>query len=476
MAGQKALVKNVEVGSAPIERFRHLLGHDVWAELEQSMASLTTAMEGRVVWNVNSTARGGGVAEILASLLPYERDAGIDSRWVVIEGSPDFFRVTKKIHTLLHGIQPADGLLTDAERGHYDEGTSRNAEALVETIRPGDVAILHDPQTAGLVPALTGRGIRVMWRSHIGVDRPNGVVRDAWTFLRPYLARASAYIFSRRAYVWEGLDDARVRIISPCIDPFATKNQDFIADSTTAILQASGLFSGRDGQAIFMRHDGTRARVARSADVGGAIVPLDARIVTQVSRWDRLKDPIGVMDSFARHIARRSDAFLVLAGPAATSVGDDPEQPAVLQELKTRREGLPASIRDRVVIAQLPMEDTDENAAIVNALQRRADVVVQKSLAEGFGLTVAEAMWKARPVVASRVGGIEDQIENGKSGLLIDDPKDLEAFGDAVVRVLGDHALATELGHEARGRVIRNFITPCHLIEQGRLIVSLLDH
>jgi trehalose synthase len=122
------------------------------------------------------------------------------------------------------------------------------------------------------------------------------------------------------------------------------------------------------------------------------------------------------------------------------------------------------------------MEDTDENAAIVNALQRRANVVVQKSLAEGFGLTIAEAMWKSRPVVASRVGGIDDQIEDGKSGILIDDPKDLEAFGSAVVRVLDDRSLAEELGHEARRQVIRKFITPCHLIQQARLVVSLLDH
>src|SRR5256884_543894 len=160
---------------------------------------------------------------------------------------------------------------------------------------------------------------------------------------------------------------------------------------------------------------------------------------------------------------------------AATSVGDDPEQPEVLAELETRRTGLPPAIRDRVRIAQLPMEDEGENAIVVNALQRHATVVVQKSLAEGFGLTVAEAMWKARPVVASRVGGIEDQIESGKSGLLIDDPKDLQAFGEAVVRLLADEAEARRLGAEARRQVIRKFITPCHLIEQGRLIQEILS-
>jgi trehalose synthase len=476
MAGREAVVKEVDVGSAPIERFHHLLVPDVWDELEAGMASLTRAMQGRVVWSVNSTARGGGVAEMLASLLPYERSAGIDARWVVIEGSPEFFQATKKIHTLLHGVEPPDGLLAGDERRHYEEATSRNAKALAGMIRPGDVAILHDPQTAGLVPGLAERGIHVIWRSHIGIDEPNAAVRDAWNFLEPYLAGASAYIFSRRAYVWEGLEESRVQIIPPCIDPFATKNRDFTEDSVNGILQAGGLLSGHDGNAIFLRHDGTRARVDRAADAGGAVLPFDARIVTQVSRWDRLKDPLGVMESFARHIAPRTDAYMVLAGPAATSVSDDPEESGVLRELTGRRKALPASIRDRVVIAQLPMEDIEENAAIVNALQRRANVVVQKSLAEGFGLTVAEAMWKSRPVVASRVGGIEDQIEDGKSGLLIDDPKDLDAFGDAVVRVLEDESLATRLGHEARRRVIRLFITPCHLIAQARLVVNLLDH
>ncbi len=469
-------VQDVEVGSAPLERFRRLLAGEVWNDLVHHMSALATTTRGRIVWNVNSTAHGGGVAEMLASILPYERDAGIDARWTVIGGSPEFFQATKKIHTLLHGVLPRDGLLTDEDRRHYEAGCSRNAEALARTIREGDVAILHDPQTTGLVPALAQRGVHVIWRSHIGVDRPNGLAREAWTFLRPYLAPASAFIFSRRAHVWDGLDETRIRIIPPCIDPFATKNEDFIADSSTAILQAAGILSGRDGDAVFLRHDETPAHVVRSADAGGTVLPPGAQIVTQVSRWDRLKDPAGVMDAFVRHIAPRGDAYLVLAGPAATSVTDDPEEPEVLRGLKARRESIPASIRDRVVIAQLPMQDTEENAAIVNALQRRSDVVVQKSLAEGFGLTVAEAMWKSRPVVASRVGGIEDQIEDGKSGLLVDDPADLQAFGAAVVRLLDDRALAAGLGREARTRVAHSFITPRHLINEAQLITGLLDH
>ena len=181
------------------------------------------------------------------------------------------------------------------------------------------------------------------------------------------------------------------------------------------------------------------------------------------------------MQGFAEHVAPRTDAWLVLAGPAATSVNDDPEQPEILHELAAQREGMPAALRERIVVAQLPMEDTDENAAIVNALQRRADVVVQKSIAEGFGLTVAEAMWKAKPVVAGRVGGIEDQLEHGKSGLLVDDPRDLPAFGDAVVSLLTDGMKAKTIGRAARRRVVRFFITPCHLVTQGRLLTDLVS-
>ncbi len=474
MARGENHIHEVDLGSAPIERFRPLVGTQMWPELEGGLAGLKRRLDGHVLWNVNSTARGGGVAEMLASLIPYDRGAGIDERWAVVEGSPDFFNATKKIHTQLHGVEPDGGPLTAGERRDYEEATARNSEGLARLIRPGDVAILHDPQTAGLVPGLRARGVKVVRRSHIGVDEPNDLARTVWDFLRPFVSAASACVFSRAAYAWDGLDEARVRIITPCIDPFSTKNQDIPDESVTAILRASGILQGVDGEATFTRHDGTAAR-ARSAQVGDGPVAADARIVLQVSRWDRLKDPVGVMDSFVRFIAPRTDACLVLAGPAATSVIDDPEQPEILEDLGRRHKAMPAATRHRVVIAQIPMQDKEENAAIVNALQRRADVVVQKSLAEGFGLTVSEAMWKRRPVVASRVGGIPDQIEQGKSGILVDDARDLRAFGDAVVGLLQDGPPARWLGVEARHRVARKFISPCHLIEQARLVVDLVS-
>jgi trehalose synthase len=194
----------------------------------------------------------------------------------------------------------------------------------------------------------------------------------------------------------------------------------------------------------------------------------------QVSRWDRLKDPRGVMDGFAEFVAPRVDSHLILAGPGVSAVADDPEEPAVLREVQDRWQSLPPAVRERIHLARLPMADQDENAAIVNALQRRARVVVQKSVREGFGLTVAEAMWKSRPVVASRVGGIQDQIEDKTNGVLIDDPHDLAAFGAAVVELLEHQADAQRLGAAARTRVRRELLAHRLLKQQAQLLGRLL--
>jgi len=469
-----AALTTVEVGSAPIERYRPLLEEGTWAEFERAMAQLAQALHGRTLWNVNSTPRGGGVAELLSALIPYDRGAGIDARWVAIEGSPGFFGLTKKLHTWLHGVDGSH--ITEADGAEYERALRPNAAALMKIVKPRDVIILHDPQTAGLAPALAGHGCRVIWRCHIGVDEPNQVAKGAWRFLGPYVNAAQAVVFSRRNYVWENVDQSRVTIIPPSIDAFATKNRELDGASVMSILGACGIMRGAEAEAILEREGAppihVRRRVQGLPDGG---LPTDARIVVQVSRWDRLKDPLGVMDCFVRHVAPQTSAHLILAGPAATSVTDDPEQPEILAQMSERREQLPPEVRRRVHTAQLPMEDEDENAAIVNALQRRADVVVQKSLAEGFGLTVAEAMWKSRPVVASRVGGIGDQIEDGTSGVLIDDPQDLEGFGGGVVRLLGNQREARRLGEAARLRVTRQYLAPRHLMQQGALIRGLLD-
>jgi trehalose synthase len=196
--------------------------------------------------------------------------------------------------------------------------------------------------------------------------------------------------------------------------------------------------------------------------------------VLQVSRWDRLKDPLGVIKGFVEQVAPVTDAHLVYAGPAVEAVADDPEGAEVLREAQDYFHRLEPETKERVHLACLPMDDLAENAAIVNALQRRADVVVQKSIAEGFGLTVSEGMWKARPVVASRIGGIQDQIVDGKSGILLDDPTDLRAYGEAVRQLLYEPERARSIGREAQERVRDEFLAVRSLMQYLNLIERLL--
>ncbi len=467
----------VPTDPAPLERYRDVVEAELWEATVRALDDLAAVARGRVVWNVNSTARGGGVAELLGALIPYERGAGIDARRVAIEGSAGFFAFTKRLHTLLHGAGADEPEVSDGDRAEYEDVLAENARALLQLVGPRDVVILHDPQTAGLAPALARHGCHPIWRCHIGVDQPDDTVRRAWDFLRPYLGAAEALVFSRRAYVWEGLDPKRTATIAPSIDAFSPKNQELTDEVVPAILRAGGLLDrGRNPPAAtFPREDGSTGKVGRVADVVEEAPPApDKSLVVQVSRWDPLKDPLGVMDGFARYVAPHAEGHLLLAGPAVKRVADDPEQPRVMRRLEARWRRLPRRVRARVHLARLPMEDEEENAALVNALQRHSRVAVQKSLAEGFGLTVAEAMWKARPVVATRVGGIEDQIEHGRSGLLIDDPADLEAFGRAVVGLLRDPAAAQGLGVAARSRVRRHFLAPRQLAEQATLVRRII--
>jgi trehalose synthase len=353
--------------------------------------------------------------------------------------------------------------------------SAENARGLRRVVRPGDLILLHDPQTAGLVRPMLDHGAYVVWRCHVGLDTPNDPARAAWKFLLPYVQDAQAYVFSRTAFAWEDLDRARIYVIPPSIDVFAPKNQPLEPEIVDAILATAGL--GRNGagaQPVFQRGDGSPDRVESRAEViEDAPIEEGARVITQVSRWDRLKDPGGVMESFATTIAPRTDAHLVLAGPAVGAVADDPEAADVLREIMAGRERLPADIRARIHLAVLPMEDLEENAAIVNALQRRSDVICQKSLAEGFGLTIAEAMWKARPVVAGAVGGIQDQITHGETGLLVD-PRDLEQFGSAVTSLLTNPDRAAKLGHAAHNLVRERFLAPRHLTQYVDLFGDLL--
>jgi trehalose synthase len=467
---------HVPVAPLPPQRFRELLG-DRYGELEEAIAQARERFAGRAVWHVNSTARGGGVAELLQSLLAYARGGGVDTRWVVVGGNPDFFQITKRIHNNLHGAAGDGGSLGEAEHKVYDETLREAAEELADTVAPNDIVFLHDPQTAGLVKPVRQTGATVVWRCHVGLDLPNDLARQAWDFLRGYVEEAQAYVFSREEFVWEGLDREKVWIVAPSIDAFSPKNQELDAETVKAILAVAGLREGDDvTRATFTREDGSPGRVDRAAEMfQEGPIPDDAPLITQVSRWDRLKDPIGVVQCFAAHLDD-PDARLLLAGPSVAAVSDDPEGAEVLAEVKYYRQELESAVRRRVHLATLPMDDVQENAAIVNAIQRRSDIVVQKSLAEGFGLTVAEAMWKARPVVATKRGGIQDQIVDGESGVLLDDPMDLETMGRVLVRLLADHEYAGRLGAAARRRVEDQFLGTRSLIQYAQLLEELLKH
>jgi trehalose synthase len=464
----------VFVERRPPDRLHALIGDRRAARFTAMAEATRELLASRAVVNVNSTAMGGGVAELLQTLLAYARGAGVDARWFVIDGSPAFFEITKRIHNHLYGDPGDGGPLGAGERGVYERTLRANANELASVVRPGDLVLLHDPQTAALAHAARRAGGIVVWRCHVGIDAPNDHVEEAWGFLRPYVEGVDAFVFSRRAFAPRWIDDDRVHVIAPSIDPFSAKNSEMPPDEAVRVLRYIGLLAGAEHPppAPFVRRDGTTGRIDRHADIlqTGPPPPSDRPLVVQACRWDRLKDMVGVMAGFADVVARLDDAHLVLAGPSVSGVADDPESAQVFNECIAAWRTLPHAQRARVHLACTPMRDPDETAAIVNALQRHASLVVQKSLAEGFGLTVAEAMWKQRPIVASGIGGIADQIVDEKHGLLLDDPTDLAAFGKAVLRLLEDPKLAEQLASNARRRAFEEFLPDRHLEQWATLI------
>lgn len=471
--------REVHVPSFSLERLRGVIEPQAWRRLEAGLQRAAELLEGREVWNVNSTAAGGGVAEMLWSWVGLAHGVGIGMRWLTISGFADFFTLTKRLHNYLHGELGDGGELGEKERSVFEQVSRENAEAVIAQLGPNDIAFLHDPQTAGLVPHIAAAGRTVIWRCHIGADEDNELTAAGWDFLEPYITQADAVVFSRRAFVPDCCKGMLTAIIPPSIDAFSPKNQEMQPEQVRAILRRVGLLApgGPDGaESLYRRPDETEARVERRCEVvgEGELPGPQVRLVVQVSRWDRLKDPAGVMHGFADVLAAGDDAWLVLAGPSLGSVTDDPDGAAVLAEVEADWRRLPDPIRSRVLLASLPMEDLDENGAIVNALQRQATIVVQKSLKEGFGLTVTEAMWKAQPVIATATGGIVDQIEDGAAGVLLRNPFDLKAFAAAVRDLLADPERARAIGEAARKSVRANFLEDRHALQYVDLLERLL--
>ncbi len=470
-------LRQVNVAVLDHAGLRPLIGEDRYNTLEGTAERIRVWLDGTTVWNVNSTATGGGVAEMLQVLVGYSLGMGLDVRWLVLHGDAPFFSITKRLHNRIHGVPGDSGSLGASEAAHYRQVTEANGAALLARARPGDVAILHDPQTAGLAPALAEAGLHVIWRCHIGADHQNAWTEEAWNFLGPHIDAADAVVFSRAAYAPPQVPGAKVAIIPPSIDPFSPKNQDLSADSRQQILRRIGLLGSGDNEppASFTRRDGTVGRVVRAASIISESAPLNPSVplVVQVSRWDRLKDMQGVMGGFAIGIAGGLHAELALVGPSVEGVTDDPEGAEVLAECVSAWQDLPPEIRRRIRLATLPTDDVDENAIMVNAIQRQATAIVQKSLAEGFGLTVAEGMWKAKPVIASAVGGIVDQVTPG-TGILLHDPTDLNAFAYALNDLLGRPEYVLQLGAAARQHVRDNFLGDLHLLRYAALIERLV--
>ncbi len=374
-----------------LEDFESLVGPQTVDRITAKAAALRDLH----VVNINSTYYGGGVAEILSSLTLLMNSAGIRTGWRVLQGRPDFFSVTKKMHNALQGD---DINLSDLKQNIYEEVVFENAARMH---LDHDMVIVHDPQPLPLIRHFR-KNAPWIWRCHVDLSHPHP---DLWAYLASFVEHYDAVVYSLPEYAQKL--SVPQRFIMPAINPFSTTNKDLTEEEIDERLDHYG-------------------------------IPTDLPLVVQISRFDKWKDPEGVIDAF--EIARKEvDATLVLVGNVAT---DDPEGQEVFASVCSRAE-------DRIVILSV------QDSALVNALQRRAAVVLQKSLREGFGLTVTEAMWKGAVVIGSDVGGIRHQIQDGVNGFLVES---VEEAAERIVHVLKNPSLREQLGSAARESVRSQFL------------------
>ena len=391
-----------------LENYIPIVGQAVIDDLRR----ISEKLKGRVIQNINSTAVGGGVAEILIRMVPLLKELGVDARWDVIKGGAQFFEVTKKFHNALHGkaedIKPQDfGVFMETSQKNIDE---------LDTY--GDIVYIHDPQPIALVNKR--RDNKWIWRCHVDISSPNN---EVWKFLKTFIVKYDAAVFSAPSFSQELPN--RQFLISPSIDPLSDKNRELSQDEIGAVLEKYGIVN-------------------------------DKPIITQISRFDRLKDPLGVISAYQK-AKRYADCQLILAGGAAQ---DDPEGMDVLEEVRKKCEGDPD-----VHVLLLPQDDI-----AVNALQRASTIIVQKSLKEGFGLTVAEALWKAKPVVASNIGGIPLQVTHKYSGLLC---RSIDGAAFAIKQLLNSPKYAKKLGENGREHIKNNFLITRHVMDYMLLFLAL---
>ncbi len=360
------------------------------------------------VAHVSSTFYGGGVTEILTPLTLMMNAIGIETEWHLVQGTPDFFTCTKKLHNALQGDQIE---LSDEDKAIYEEVVFENATRL--HLEECDIVVVHDPQPLPLIRHLGNGEIPWLWQCHVDLSAP---FQPSWNYLRPFLTQYDAAIFSLPEYVQHDLEIDQ-RVIAPSIDPFSAKNAEL---SDSEVLQS------------LSRHS----------------IPTDRPVITQISRFDRFKDPVGVIEAF-RKARKQVDCTLVLLGNNAT---DDPEGELILETIR--------SSADEAVLVV-----TVDDPVLVNALQRHAAVVLQKSTREGFGLTVTEAMWKRAAVVGGNVGGIRHQIDDGQNGFLV---ASVDEAAERIVQLLSDRSLRLQLGSRAKEKVREAFLL-------SRLLEDWLD-
>jgi trehalose synthase len=459
------------------------------AELKLEAEAAAARLAGRTVWMVSSTARGGGVAEMLPTIVSLLRDLGIRVEWVVMGGEPEFFELTKRIHNLIHGAGRPE--LDGSDRALYERVNRANADALREVLRPGDVLLMHDPQPLAMASHLRDVGMLTVWRCHIGLDTENAATRAAWSFLAPYLDACDAAVFSAPEYIPERLA-GRSTVVYPGIDPLSPKNRDLSLRQTIEVMCNGGLVPC-PGPTVGAPFSGFAQRLLP----GGGWAPASAEdgiglltrpIVTQVSRWDRLKGYLPLLHAFVA--LKRADTAaghplhrrhlelvrLVLAGPDPVAIQDDPEALEVLDELRAAYRSLPPAIQEEIAILLLPMRSLEENALMVNALQRASTIVAQNSLREGFGLTIAEAMWKRVPILSNtRACGPRQQVRDGLDGRMVADPEDHGELERALRDMLADPVRLERWGHSAQRRVHDHFLVFDQLRAWGRLLDSLVS-
>ena len=381
----------------------------------EELRMLSEQLAGKIVQNINSTFVGGGVAEILEHMVPLLNQLGVDARWDVIRGSDEFFEVTKKFHNALHGNAEK---ISKQDFALFSEVTQQNLE---EVRFYGDILFVHDPQPVGLIARKKEIGRKWVWRCHIDVSNPD---RKVWKFLRGFVVDYDAAVFSAPSFAQQL--PIRQFMITPSIDPLSDKNRELDSGTIDAVLAGYGLTS-------------------------------DKPMIVQISRFDRLKDPLGVIEAFEM-VKKSIDCQLVLAGGTAT---DDPESEEVLDEVRKRAEG-----NHDIHILLVPPESNVE----INALQRAATIIMQKSLKEGFGLTISEALWKAKPVVAGAVGGIPLQIRNKLTGLLC---HTVEGAAYALRQLLSNPEYARQLGQNGKEHVRQNFLITSHLKDYLLMFIAL---